>query len=109
VKEKSMPKIGLLVRIEVNAEYADQMECALRGAQQLVEQSRRLRLGLGRAREIAQTMAGSAPVISEVNLLGIKAPEDHEPQPFDKRLGINSIPEMPALTGVEPRSSKETT
>jgi hypothetical protein len=59
--------------------------------------------------EIAQTMAGSAPVISEVNLLGIKAPEDHEPQPFDKRLGINSIPEMPALTGVEPRSSKETT
>jgi hypothetical protein len=38
--------------------------------------------------DIAETMAGSAPVISEVNLPGVKAPEDHEPQPFDNRLGI---------------------
>jgi hypothetical protein len=48
--------------------------------------------------EIAQTMAGSAPVISEVNLLGVKAPEDHEPQPFDNRLGIEPNSGMPALT-----------
>jgi hypothetical protein len=37
-----MPKIGLLVRIEANAEYAHQIDCGLRGAQQWVKQSRRL-------------------------------------------------------------------
>jgi hypothetical protein len=30
--------------------------------------------------------------VSEVNLLGVKAPEGHEPQPFDKRLGVEPSP-----------------
>jgi hypothetical protein len=35
-----MPKIGLRVRIEANAEYADQIECGAR--EQLVKQRGRL-------------------------------------------------------------------
>ena len=99
-----MSKIGLLVRIEAKPEYADQVESALRGAQQLVgqepgtvtwfafrqsdtvfgvfdtfddEQGRAAHLqgqvavALG---EIAQTKLASAPVISEVDLLGVKVP-----------------------------------
>ena len=46
-------------------------------------------------------------MISEFNLLGVKAPEGHEPQPF--RLRVDPVPEMSALTGVESHSSKETT
>jgi hypothetical protein len=43
--------------------------------------SRQVPAALG---EIAQTM----PVISKVSLLGVRAPEVHEPQSFDKRLGV---------------------
>jgi quinol monooxygenase YgiN len=95
-------KIGLLVRIEAKAEYADQVEAALRGAQELAErepdtvawfafrhdatifgifdtfddeQGRESHLqgpiavALG---EIARTMLSSAPVITPVDLLGVK-------------------------------------
>ena len=97
-------KIGLLVRIEAKSEYADQVEAALRGAQALAElepntmawfafrqdattfgifdtfddeQARQSHLqgpiaaALG---EIAQTMLSSAPVITPVDLLGVKVP-----------------------------------
>jgi len=95
-------KIGLLVRIEAEPEYADQVEAALRGARQLAEKepgtvtwfafrqdattfgvfdtfddepAREAHLqgpiaaALG---EIAQTMLSSAPVVSPVDLLGVK-------------------------------------
>jgi quinol monooxygenase YgiN len=95
-------KIGLLVRIEAKPEYADQVESALRSAQELAEQEhdtvtwfafrqdtttfgvfdtfndeqgRQAHLqgpiaaALG---EIAQTMLSSAPVITPVDLLGVK-------------------------------------
>jgi len=97
-------KIGLLVRIEAKPEYADQVEALLGGAQALAEQEpdtvtwfafrqdattfgifdtfhengareSHLRgpiaVALG---EIAQTMLSSAPVITEVDLLGVKVP-----------------------------------
>ena len=97
-------KIGLLVRIEAKPEYADQVEATLRGAQELAEkepntlawfafrqdattfgifdtfndeQARESHLqgpiavALG---EIAQTMLSSAPVITPVDLLGVKVP-----------------------------------
>jgi quinol monooxygenase YgiN len=97
-------KIGLLVRIEAKPEYADQVDAALRGAQELAEQEpgtvawfafhqdattfgvfdtfndesgRQAHLegpiaaALG---QIAQTMLSSAPVISSVDLLGVKVP-----------------------------------
>ena len=97
-------KIGLLVRIEAKPEYADQIEAMLRGAQELAEQEQgtvawfafrqdattfgvfdtfddeqgrqrhlegRIAAALG---EIAQTMLSSAPVISPVDLLGVKVP-----------------------------------
>lgn len=96
--------IGLLVRIEAKPEYADQVEAALRGAQELAEkepdtaawfafrqdattfgvfdtfgdeQARRTHLqgqiatALG---EMAQTMLSAAPVITPVDLLGVKVP-----------------------------------
>ena len=96
--------IGLLVRIEAKPEYADQVEAALRGAQELAEkepdtvtwfsfrqdattfgvfdtfddeQGRRTHLqgpiaaALG---EMAPTMFSSAPVITPVDLLGVKVP-----------------------------------
>jgi quinol monooxygenase YgiN len=95
-------KIGLLVRIEAKPEYADQVEATLRGAQDLAEQEQNtvawfafrrdatsfgvfdtfdneqarqshlqgpIAVALG---EIAQTMLSSAPVITPVDLLGIK-------------------------------------
>ena len=95
-------KVGLLVRIEAKPEYADQVEAALRGAQQLAEQEQgtvawfafRLdpnNFGVfdtfddeqGRQAhlegqiaaalgEIAETILASAPVISPVDLLGTK-------------------------------------
>ncbi|MCX4911688.1 putative quinol monooxygenase [Streptomyces sp. NBC_00878] len=97
-------KIGLLVRIEAKPEYADQVEAALRGAQELAEQERhtvtwfafrqdattfgvfdtfddeqgrqshlqgRIAAALG---EMAQTMFSSPPVITPVDLLGVKVP-----------------------------------
>ena len=97
-------KIGLLVRIEAKPEYADQVEAALRGAQELAEQERHtvtwfafrqdattfgvfdtfndeqarqshlqgpIAVALG---EMAQTMLSSAPVITPVDLLGVKVP-----------------------------------
>jgi quinol monooxygenase YgiN len=97
-------KIGLLVRIEAKPEYADELEGMLRGAQELAEQEsgtvawfafrqdattfgvfdtfddeqgRRAHLqgpiasALGAA---AQTMLSAPPVISEVDLLGVKVP-----------------------------------
>ncbi len=96
--------IGLLVRVEAKPEYADQVESALRGARQLIdrepgtvtwfafrqsatvfgifdtfddEQGRQAHLrghvaaALG---ELAKTALASAPVISEVDLLGVKVP-----------------------------------
>jgi quinol monooxygenase YgiN len=95
-------KIGLLVRIEAKPEYADQVDAALRGAQELAEQEQgtvawfafrqdATTFGVfdtfndeqGRQRhlegpiaaalgEIAQTMLSSAPVITPVDLLGAK-------------------------------------
>jgi quinol monooxygenase YgiN len=95
-------KIGLLVRIEAKPEYADQVEAALHGAQELAEQEQYtvawfafrqdattfgvfetfndeqarlshrqgpIAVALG---EIAQTMLSSAPVITPVDLLGVK-------------------------------------
>lgn len=95
-------EIGLLVRIEAKPEYADQVEAALRGAQALAEQEQDtvawfafrqdattfgvfdtfhdeqgrqghlqgpIAAALG---EIAQTMLISAPVITPVDLLGVK-------------------------------------
>jgi len=103
MEEESMP-IGLLVRIEAKPEYADQVESALRGARQLAdqepgtvtwfafrqsatvfgvfdtfddEQGRKAHLegqiaaALG---ELAKTTLATAPVISEVDLLGVKVP-----------------------------------
>ena len=97
-------KIGLLVRIAAKPEYADQVEATLRGAQALAEQEPNTvtwfafrqdatTFGIfdtfneGAAREshlqgpiavalgeIAQTMLSSAPVITEVDLLGVKVP-----------------------------------
>lgn len=97
-------KIGLLVRIEAKPEYADQVETMLRGAQGLAEQEQGtvawfafrqdsttfgvfdtfddehgrqahvagpIAAALG---EMAQTMLSSAPVISPVDLLGVKVP-----------------------------------
>jgi quinol monooxygenase YgiN len=97
-------KIGLLVLIEAKPEYADQVEATLRGAQELAgreqstlawfafrqdattfgifdtfddEQARQSHLqgpiaaALG---ELAKTMLSSAPVITPVDLLGIKVP-----------------------------------
>ena len=93
-----------VVRIEAKPEYADQVEATLRGAQELAEQEpdtltwfafrqdattfgifdtfndEQARLfhlqgpvavALG---EIAQTMLSSAPVITRVDLLGVKVP-----------------------------------
>jgi quinol monooxygenase YgiN len=95
-------KIGLLVRIEAKPEYADQVETALRGAQALAEQEPNtvawfafrqdttifgifdtfnddggrqshlqgpIAAALG---EIAQTMLSVPPVITPVDLLGVK-------------------------------------
>jgi len=95
-------KIGLLVRIEAKPEYADQVAAALRGAQALADEepgtlawfafrqdattfgifdtfnddgARQSHLqgpiaaALG---EIAQTMLSSTPVVTEVDLLGVK-------------------------------------
>jgi quinol monooxygenase YgiN len=95
-------KIGLLVRIEAKPEYADQVEAALRGAQALAEQEPNtvawfafrqdatifgifdtfndddgrqshlqgpIAVALG---EIAQTMLSVPPVITPVDLLGVK-------------------------------------
>jgi quinol monooxygenase YgiN len=97
-----MSKIGLLVRIEAKPEYAGQVENLLRGAQQLADQEQgtvtwfsfrqsptvfgvfdtfedeqgrtahlqgQIAAALG---EIAQTALASAPVISEIDLLGVK-------------------------------------
>jgi quinol monooxygenase YgiN len=97
-------KIGLLVRIEAKPEYADEVEAALRGAQELAEQEqgtvawfafrqdattfgvfdtfndeqgREQHLGgqiAAALGQIAQTMLSSAPVIAPVDLLGVKTP-----------------------------------
>ena len=97
-------KVGLLVRIEAKPEFAEEVAAMLRGAQELAEleqgtvtwfafrentttfgvfdtfddeQGRqrhlegRIAAALG---EIAQTMLSSAPVISPVDLLGVKVP-----------------------------------
>jgi quinol monooxygenase YgiN len=97
-------KTGLLVRIEAEPEYADQVEAALRGAQELAEQERLtvtwfafrqdattfgvfdtfhdeqgrqshlqgpIAAALG---EMAQTMLSSTPVVTQVDLLGVKVP-----------------------------------
>ena len=97
-------KIGLLVRIEAKPEYASQVEAMLRSAQELAEQEQStldwfafrqdattfgvfdtfndeqgrqshlegpIAAALG---EIAGTMLSSAPVISQVDLLGVKVP-----------------------------------
>jgi quinol monooxygenase YgiN len=97
-------KIGLLVRIEAKPEYADQVEAALRGAQEPAEQERdtvawfafrldattfgvfdtfndeqgrqahlqgAIAAALG---QLAQTMLSAPPVISPVDLLGVKVP-----------------------------------
>ncbi|GAA3805436.1 antibiotic biosynthesis monooxygenase [Streptomyces chiangmaiensis] len=96
-------KIGLLVRIEARPEHADEVEAALRGAQELAEQEQgtvtwfAFRQGAttfgvfdtfddeqgrqahleGRIAaalgEIAETKLTSAPVIVPVDLLGAKA------------------------------------
>lgn len=95
-------KIGLLVRIEAKPEYADQVETALRGAQELAEQEQgtaawfsfrqdSTTFGVfdtfddeqGRQAHLngkiaaalgrmAETMLSSAPVILPVDLLGTK-------------------------------------
>ena len=95
-------KIGLLVRIEAKPEYAGQVEAALRGAQALAEQEQdtvawfafrqdatifgifdtftdeqgresHLRGPIAAALgEIAQTMLSAPPVITPVDLLGVK-------------------------------------
>ena len=95
-------KIGLLVRIEAKPEFADQVEAALRGAQELADQERGtvtwfafrrdattfgvfdtfdderarqshlqgpIAVALG---ELAQTMLSAPPVITPVDLLGVK-------------------------------------
>ena len=97
-------KIGLLVRIEAKPEYADQVEAALRGAQELAERERdtvawfafrqdattfgafdtfddeqgreaHLRGRIATALgEIAATMLSAPPVIAPVDLLGVKVP-----------------------------------
>ena len=97
-------KIGLLVRIEARPEYADRVEATLRGAQELAEQEPgtvawfafrqdattfgifdtfdddparlshlqgQIAAALG---DIAPTMLSSAPVITPVDLLGVKVP-----------------------------------
>jgi len=97
-------KIGLLVRIDAKPEYADQVEATLRSAQELAEKEQPtlawfafrqdattfgifdtfddeqarashlqgpIAVALG---EIAQTMLSSAPVITRVDLLGVKVP-----------------------------------
>jgi uncharacterized protein (DUF1501 family) len=89
--------IGLLVHIKAKPGYGDQVEAALRGAQQLAEQEQDtvtwfafgvfdtfndeqgrqghlqgpIAAALG---DIAQTMLNSAPVITPVDLLGFKVP-----------------------------------
>lgn len=102
LKETIVSKIGLLVRIEAKAEYADQVESALRGAKHSVdkepgtvtwfafrqsdtvfgvfdtfddEQGRAAHLQgevAAALGEIAGTMLASAPSISEVDVLGVK-------------------------------------
>jgi len=97
-------KIGLLVRIEAKPEYADQIEATLRGAQALAEQepgteawfafrqdattfgifdtfnddqARQTHLQgpiAGALGAIAQTMLSAPPVITPVDLLGVKVP-----------------------------------
>jgi quinol monooxygenase YgiN len=97
-------KIGLLVRIEAKPEYADQVEAALRGAQELAgqeqgtvtwfafredattfgvfdtfddEQARQAHLQgpiAAALGHMAQTMLSSAPVVTPVDLLGTKIP-----------------------------------
>jgi quinol monooxygenase YgiN len=97
-------KIGLLARIEVKPEYAEHVEATLAGAQALAEQepgtvawfSFRLdatTFGVfdtfddeqgreahlhgriaGALGEMAQTMLSSPPVITPVDLLGVKVP-----------------------------------
>jgi quinol monooxygenase YgiN len=97
-------EVGLLVRIEAKPEFADQVEAALRGAQDLAKGEREtvawfafrqsstvfgvfdtfndehgrtqhLRGQIAAALEqIAQTMLASPPVISEIDLLGVKVP-----------------------------------
>jgi quinol monooxygenase YgiN len=95
-------KIGLLVRIEAKPEYADQVEAALRGAEELAEQEKNtvtwfafrqdattfgvfdtfndeqgrqghlegpITAALG---AIAHTMLSSDPVVTPVDLLGVK-------------------------------------
>ena len=97
-------KIGLLVRIEAKPEYAEEVAAMLRGAQELAEQEQGtvawfafrenattfgvfdtfndeqgrqghlqgpIAAALG---DIAQTMLSSAPVITPVDLLGVKVP-----------------------------------
>jgi quinol monooxygenase YgiN len=97
-------KIGLLVRIEAKPEFADEVEAALRGAVDLAaaepetvawfafrqsatvfgvfdtfddDHGRQAHLAgpiavaLG---ELAKTKLASAPVISEIDLLGVKVP-----------------------------------
>jgi quinol monooxygenase YgiN len=97
-------KIGLLVRIDAKSEYADQVATMLRGAQELAEQEQAtvawfsfrqdastfgvfdtfddeqgrqahlagpIAAALG---EMAETMLSSPPVISQVDLLGVKVP-----------------------------------
>jgi hypothetical protein len=99
-----MPKIGLLAGIEAKPEFADLVDSVPRGAQQLVDQEQgtvtwcafrqsatvfgvfdtfddeqgrmahlqgQVAAALG---EIAQAMLVSAPVIGEVDLLGVKIP-----------------------------------
>jgi quinol monooxygenase YgiN len=97
-------KVGLLVRIEAKAEYADDIEATLRGAQELAdhepgtvtwfafrenattfgvfdtfddEQGRQAHLA-GRIAaalgEAAQTKLSAPPVIASVDLLGSKVP-----------------------------------
>jgi len=97
-------KIGLLARIEAKPEYADHVETVLRGAQELAEQEEgtvawfafrqdATTFGVfdtfddeqgreshlqgaiaGALGEMAQTMLSSAPVITPVDLLGVKIP-----------------------------------
>jgi quinol monooxygenase YgiN len=97
-------KIGLLVRIEAKPEYADQVAAALRAAQELAEKEQQtvtwfafrqdattfgvfdtfddeqgrqshlkgpIAAALG---EMAQSMLGAAPIVTPVDLLGIKIP-----------------------------------
>jgi len=104
MKGKSMSEIGLLVRIEAKPEYAEQVDSPLRDARQLVaqeegtvtwfafrqsatvfgvfdtfddEQGRTAHLNgqvAAAIGQIAQTMLASAPVTSEIDLLGVKIP-----------------------------------